>query len=389
MAATRHQLHPVRPRHRGHSPGAGPVPSGRSVRPPGPDSRERDRSRPDRRGARLRHAHPVRPAGAALPGQAPAVPADRPGVVHRLRVQSQSGARLAERRCRTLPPVHRLGPVVARHRHRPRVQYRHDLSRPGLDPRSCLPRRAGRDRRDSPHSPAGGGGARPGARRRRRRLRRAGRDQALADRVRRVATGHAATGHRGRADRSVAARLGARRRGSLRPAACRPGVRVHVLRRPVRARQSGRADQQRPGRHRRVRGGGPARGPGWRRVGRGRRGADRLPADLLPSAARGGRAACSAPISPGHGRARQAGRLLGAHPGAQPVRADRVRRRDHAAGHGRLADHRQPHGGARRGGARSASSSSRTSSAASPDCCFCWWPGDCAGAWTARISRRS
>ena len=38
---------------------------------------------------------------------------------------------------------------------------------------------------------------------------------------------------------------------------------------------------------------------------------------------------------------------------------------------------------------RSASSSSRTSSAASPDCCFCWWPGDCAGGWMARISRRS
>ena len=43
MAAAHHQLHPVRPCHRGHPPGAGAVSSGRSVRPPGPDPRERDR----------------------------------------------------------------------------------------------------------------------------------------------------------------------------------------------------------------------------------------------------------------------------------------------------------------------------------------------------------
>ena len=89
------------------------------------------------------------------------------------------------------------------------------------------------------------------------------------------------------------------------------------------------------------------------------------------------------------GELRQAGRLLGAHPGAQPVRADRVRRGDHAAGHGRVADHRRDACRRSPRWSRSASSSSRISSAASPDCCFCWWPGDCAGGWMARISRRS
>ena len=66
----------------------------------------------------------------------------------------------------------------------------------------------------------------------------------------------------GGSDRPVAARLDARRRGPLRPAAARPAVRFPAVRRPVRSGQSGRADQQRPGRHRRVRGGGPARDPG-------------------------------------------------------------------------------------------------------------------------------
>ena len=135
---------------------AGPVPYQGSARAPARDPAQRGRGRHPRGRPRLRHPHALRPAGAALPRRTPALPADGARLVHGLRLQPQSGPRLAQRRRGALPPVHGLGPVVARHRRHPRLQHGDELPRPRRHPGARLPRRAGPDRGD-PASARGGG----------------------------------------------------------------------------------------------------------------------------------------------------------------------------------------------------------------------------------------
>ena len=54
--------------------------------------------------------------------QAAAVAAGCPGRLHRLRLQPRHGSAAAERRCRSLPPLHRLGPGCRRNRRDRRIQ---------------------------------------------------------------------------------------------------------------------------------------------------------------------------------------------------------------------------------------------------------------------------
>ena len=138
--------------------------------------------------------------------------------------------------------------------------------------------------------------------------------QAGADPDRPLAADPAAAGGRCGAARSVAARLDARGGGPLRPAAGRPAARLPGLRRPVRARQSRRVDQQCPGRDRRVRGGRAAGGARRRCVRQRRGGADRLPGDLLSSTARRGGRAARRPPAPGQGDASAGGSATGPGP---------------------------------------------------------------------------
>ena len=123
-------------------------------------------------------------------------------------------------------------------------------------------------------------------------------------------------------------------------------------------------------------------------VGRGRRRPDRLSPDLLSSAARAWPRCCSAAhqiLATGE-LARRVGSWA-AHACAQSVRPDRVRGRRSCCWP--PASRRPSPNGCRRWPmwSRLASSSSRISSAASPDCCFCWSPGACAGGWMARTWR--